>query len=326
MRFNYDLVPGEFLTFEEISRRYAQRYPDEKALTLRGLLSPSTSPRHLVIRAVFAHQDTNSPLEDLLFVSEDNQRKNYLRRFEHYLIQQIPFLYFRKAAIHQQENDWKVMGESRVYAMLEPGSAAAQNLLTSRGYKLSLMRQEQEEEYWQLFNTQAQPCFAQSRRIQFIVVLAHPLVNPPASVIAGQGVGHRVKMRIWQRESQSVFSNAVRARYGACVVTGTVLNDEKVSPWVEASYIDTTENEQGVIADNHVDNGLFLRSDLHHLFESRKFYIDAQSGEVVFRCLTPEEAELCRSYQEINGEVCALWERVPFATRQRLRLRHQRAE
>ena len=65
----------EHLTFEEISRRYGQKYPAEKALTLRGLLSPSTSPRQLVIRAVFAHQTENSPLEDLLFVSDDNERK-----------------------------------------------------------------------------------------------------------------------------------------------------------------------------------------------------------------------------------------------------------
>ena len=38
-----------------------------------------------MIRALFAQEELNSPLEDLLFVSDDNERKNYLRRFEHYL-------------------------------------------------------------------------------------------------------------------------------------------------------------------------------------------------------------------------------------------------
>ena len=89
MRFNYDLLPGERLTFEEIALRYAQQYPEEKELTARALLSPSTSFRTLKIRAVFAQEESNSPLEDLLFIANDNERKNYLRRFEHYLKQPL---------------------------------------------------------------------------------------------------------------------------------------------------------------------------------------------------------------------------------------------
>jgi len=38
MRFNYDLLPGERLTFDEIARRYALQYPDDKELTARALL------------------------------------------------------------------------------------------------------------------------------------------------------------------------------------------------------------------------------------------------------------------------------------------------
>lgn len=75
MRFNYDLLPGERLSFEEIALRYAQQYPDEKELTARALLSPSTSYRTLKIRAVFAQEESNSPLEDLLFIANDNERK-----------------------------------------------------------------------------------------------------------------------------------------------------------------------------------------------------------------------------------------------------------
>jgi hypothetical protein len=43
MRFNVDLTPGDLLTFEEIAQRYALKYPEEKELTARALLSPSTS-------------------------------------------------------------------------------------------------------------------------------------------------------------------------------------------------------------------------------------------------------------------------------------------
>ena len=38
MRFNNDLLPGALLSFEEIAQRYAEKSPDEKELTARGLL------------------------------------------------------------------------------------------------------------------------------------------------------------------------------------------------------------------------------------------------------------------------------------------------
>ena len=168
MRFNYDLLPGEQLAFDEIALRYAQQHPDEKALTVRGLLSPSTSHRTLRIRAIFAGEESNSSLEDLLFISDDNERKNYLRRFEHYLKSQEPFAYFRRSEA-QRDNLWQVMGESRVYAMIDPHSAAAQNLLASRGYQLVLMREDENEAYWQLFDPQMHPCFSSLRSRDTVV-------------------------------------------------------------------------------------------------------------------------------------------------------------
>lgn len=317
MRFNYDLLPGEHLTFEEIGQRYGQKYPTAKELTLRGLLSPSTSPRQLVIRAVFAHQAENSPLEDLLFVSDDNARKNYLRRFEHYMHQTLRFLYFRR-------NDaasalWKVMGESRVYAMLDPHSAAAQNLLASRGYRLTLMRQQGEEDFWQLFDASAQPCFSAARTLQFIVVLETPALPPPAAVIAGQQVGRRVRMKVLQQASQTEFNAAVRMRYGSCVITGTCLQQGAAAPWVEACHIDRRENEEGLLADNSVDNGLFLRSDLRRLFISGRLAIDGEQGTVRFRPSANAEDTLHAFYAHIDGQVCALWQQVPPATRARLK-------
>lgn len=319
MRFNYDLLPGERLTFDEIALRYAQQHPDEKALTVRGLLSPSTSYRTLRIRAVFASEESNSPLADLLFISDDNERKNYLRRFEHYLKSQQPFAYFRRRSDAQRDTLWQVMGESRVYAMIDPHSATAQNLLASRGYQLTLMREENDEAYWQLFDAQSHPCFPLSRRIQFIVVLSTPQHKVPTAVMAGTEVGRRVKASVFQRASQAEFLAAVKARYGGCVMTGTRLTDRHSWPWVEACHIDTRENAEGGLADNSADNGLFLRSDLQRLFINGLISIDGDSGQIRFHPDAETAQSISPFYQALEGQVCALWEAVPPATRQRLR-------
>lgn len=321
MRFNYDLLPGELLPFEEINDRYSKKYPDDKSLTTRGLLSPSTSSKNWTIRAIFASKDSHIPLEDLLFISNDNERKNYLQRFEHYLQRQESFLYFRRPLEPAPWNSWKVMGESRVLAMLDPASIMAQSLLQQRGYTLTLLRSDEEDEYWQLYDRQSQPCFEYSRQLQFIVVLTSPLLPPPAGVIQGTQVGRRVKARLWHRASHHEFSNAVRARYGACVITGTLLTDEQAWPWVEACHIDTRENEQGFLLDNSADNGLFLRSDLQRLFASKRLSIDSVSGSVHFRRTLQEDSTLMPFYQELEGKVCALWSQVPESTRQRLSLK-----
>ncbi|MGE1562038.1 HNH endonuclease signature motif containing protein [Pantoea septica] len=318
MRFNYDLLPGEQLTFDEIARRYARQHPDEKALTVRGLLSPSTSYRALRIRAVFAGEESNSPLEDLLFISDDNERKNYLRRFEHYLKSQQPFAYFRRSGEASRDNLWQVMGESRVYAMLDPHSAAAQNLLASRGYQLALMREDENDAYWQLFDPQARPCFPHSRPVQFIVVMSTPQHKAPTAVMPGMEVGRRVKESLFQRASQEAFLTAVKARYGGCVITGTRLTDRPVWPWVEACHIDTQENSEGVLADNSVDNGLFLRSDLQRLFLNKLISIDGESGKIRFHPDVETRQSISPCYQALEGQVCALWDMVPPATRQRL--------
>ncbi|MBZ6385571.1 MULTISPECIES: HNH endonuclease signature motif containing protein [Pantoea] len=317
MRFNYDLLPGEQLAFDEIALRYAQQHPDEKALTVRGLLSPSTSHRTLRIRAIFAGEESNSSLEDLLFISDDNERKNYLRRFEHYLKSQEPFAYFRRSEA-QRDNLWQVMGESRVYAMIDPHSAAAQNLLASRGYQLVLMREDENEAYWQLFDPQMHPCFPLSRRIQFIVVLSTPQHKVPTAVMAGMEVGRRVKASVLQRASQAEFLAAVKARYGGCVITGTRLTERHSWPWVEACHIDRRQNEEGGLADNSVDNGLFLRSDLQRLFINKMISIDGDSGQIRFHPDAEIQQSISPYYQALEGQVCALWEAVPLATRQRL--------
>lgn len=318
MRFNYDLLPGEQLSFDEISERYSRRYPDDKSLTSRGLLSPSTSSKNWTIRAVFASKDSQIPLEDLLFIESDNERKNYLQRFEHYLVRQESFLYFRRSTDSELCNTWKVMGESRVLAMLGPASIMTQSLLLQRGYTLTLLRSEDEEEYWQLYDPLSKPCFKYPRKLQFIVVLTSPMLPPPAGVIAGTLVGRQVKANVWQRASQAEFAASVKARYGACVITGTRLMEHSQYPWVEACHIDTQENDDGFLQDNSVDNGLFLRSDLQRLFTSRLLTIHPTTGTVNFRHGLQEESQISAFYQEIDGKICALWQQVPAATREKL--------
>ncbi len=175
-----------------------------------------------------------------------------------------------------------MIGQSYVYAMIDPHSAQAQNLINSRGYKLVLMREDGDDAWWQLFNMHSNPCFPQSQRIQFIVVLSTPGHKTPAAVMPGTEVGRRVKAKVLQRASQAEFMAAVKARYGACVITGTSLIDQHPWPWVEACHIDTRENDEGFLADNSVDNGLFLRSDLQRLFVNRMISIDGDSGKVRF--------------------------------------------
>ena len=321
MRFNYDLLPGELLPFDEIAERYSQKYPEDKSLTPHGLLSPSTSSKNWIIRAIFASRDIHGALEDVLFISNDNERKNYLQRFEHYLQRQESFLYFRRPPAPAPWNVWKIMGESRVVAMLDPASIMAQSLMAQRGFTLTLLRTDEEDEYWQLYDSQTRPCFEYARQLQFLVVLSSPLLPPTAGVMPGTQVGRRVKARLWQRISQQSFSTAVRERYGACVITGTKVHENASCPWVEACHIDTRENEQGFLLDNSADNGLFLRSDLQRLFASKRLSIDPLSGSVHFRRTLQEDNTLLPFYQQLEGKVCALWSQVPESTRQRLSLK-----
>lgn len=210
------------------------------------------------------------------------------------------------------------MGESRVVAMLDPASIMAQSLMAQRGFTLSLMRTDEEEEYWQLYDSQTRPCFEYARQLQFLVVLSSPLLPPAAGVMPGTQVGRRVKARLWQRISQQSFNTAVRERYGACVITGTKVHEHASYPWVEACHIAMETNESGFLKDNSVDNGLFLRSDLQRLFASHLLLIDGVTGQVSFRHALPADEELSAAYQELAGKRCELWEQVPAATRHRL--------
>nr|MBA2814610.1 HNH endonuclease [Candidatus Pantoea persica] len=170
----------------------------------------------------------------------------------------------------------------------------------SRVDQLTLMREENDEAYWQLFDAQSPPCFPLSRRIQFIVVLSTPQHKVPTVMMAGTEVGRRVRVSFLQHASQAEFLAAVRACYGGCVMTGTRLTDRHSWPWGEACHIDTRENEEGGLVDNSVDNGLFLCSDLQRLFINGLISIDGDGAPALFAyhpsvCSAPEKTFILRT-------------------------------
>ena len=68
-----------------------------------------------------------------------------------------------------------------------------------------------------------------------------------------------VERQIRERRGQQKFRDELRKRYGdACLVTGC-----KVLHLLEATHIKEYRGE----SDNHVDNGLLLRADIHTLFD-----------------------------------------------------------
>ena len=87
---------------------------------------------------------------------------------------------------------------------------------------------------------------------------------------------------------------------------------------MEACHIDTRENDEGLLTDNSVDNGLLLRSDLQRLFISGLLHIDSERGTVHFRQALQADEELL-AFIRASRAVCALWARVPPATRAKLK-------
>ena len=68
-----------------------------------------------------------------------------------------------------------------------------------------------------------------------------------------------VERQIRQRRGQQDFRNALRKRYGdRCLVTGC-----KAIAVLEAAHIKAYQGE----GDNHPENGLLLRADIHTLFD-----------------------------------------------------------
>ncbi|OUL19628.1 hypothetical protein BV378_32400 [Nostoc sp. RF31YmG] len=94
--------------------------------------------------------------------------------------------------------------------------------------------------------------------------------------------------QIKERRGQSKFRNLLRQRYGdQCMITGLKLLDV-----LEAAHISPYRSTD----DNHPDNGLLLRADLHTLFDLNLLGIHPEYLEVKFH-----PKVLKTGYQKLDG-------------------------
>ncbi|MBH8573936.1 HNH endonuclease [Nostocaceae cyanobacterium CENA369] len=103
--------------------------------------------------------------------------------------------------------------------------------------------------------------------------------------------------QIKERRGQSKFRDLLRQRYGAqCMITGLKLLDV-----LEAAHISPYRGTD----DNHPDNGLLLRADLHTLFDLNLLGINPESLEVKFH-----PKVLKAGYQKLDGRklICSRYQ------------------
>src|SRR5581483_5488459 len=98
-----------------------------------------------------------------------------------------------------------------------------------------------------------------------------------------------VERQIRERRGQQQFRDALRKRYGdRCMVTGC-----EILAVLEAAYISPYRGEN----DNHPENGLLLRSDIHTLFDLDLLGIEPQRLQVV---LHPELVKEYGRFAEVT--------------------------
>ena len=120
-----------------------------------------------------------------------------------------------------------------------------------------------------------------------------------------------IKRQIRERRGQQPFRNDLRKRYGdRCLVTGC-----KVLAVLEAAHIKPYQGEK----DNHPENGLLLRADIHTLFDLELLGIEPQSLRVE---LHPSLADSA-AYKNLAGKTvrCSAKQRP---SKDALKLRYQR--
>ena len=120
-----------------------------------------------------------------------------------------------------------------------------------------------------------------------------------------------IERQIRERRGQQPFRNDLRKRYGdRCMVTGC-----KVLAVLEAAHIKPYQGEK----DNHPENGLLLRADIHTLFDLDLLGIEPKSLRVE---LHPSLADSA-AYKNLAGKIlrCSAKQRP---SKDALKLRYQR--
>lgn len=109
-----------------------------------------------------------------------------------------------------------------------------------------------------------------------------------------QVVMHQIRVRRGQHQ----FRQALRMRYGdKCMITGCQLLDI-----IEAAHISPYRGN----GDNHPENGLLLRADLHTLFDLHLLGINPESLQVQFH-----PAALATGYDSWGGKTLLYSEAQP---------------
>ncbi|URC14001.1 HNH endonuclease [Flavobacterium sp. B183] len=105
----------------------------------------------------------------------------------------------------------------------------------------------------------------------------------------------KIIQSIYARRGQKEFRDSLRKRYGdKCMVTGCEILDV-----IEAAHINPYKGKK----DNHVTNGLLLRSDIHTLFDLNLIGVNPETFKI----------EVCKSlfkteYEGLNNASLAFEE------------------
>ena len=156
---------GESYTFKDVQTLYKSMKPGEKGLTQGGFLNPSRGNPSTLIRAIFARREINGPLDNLLFVSGDNEYRNYLKRLEKVQQESSPFHYFK-----ERSGEWFYMGNAKIAGLLVPGDEELTLLLEEMGHTLAKVGEADGRPLWQL-SAPGGYGFIRPRKLEFVAVL-----------------------------------------------------------------------------------------------------------------------------------------------------------
>lgn len=306
-------LSGEYLSFNVICQRWHKRHPDQPQLTPGGMLNPSTGKAEAPIRAIFAQDNINGDIPDFIFIAGDTTKKNYLARLRHAARHgENIFWLFRKPVL---SSNWRVQGQVRVANVFDLSHPDLHAQLKALGYILSCA-----DDQWQLYGPDG-AAFSKPRAIDFVLQVRAAGEEDEDGEIFSEG--KRTRREVLVRNDQTLFAARVRLRYGGCVITGLPAAPKGQECWLEAAHIISDKTEDKNLRDNSVNNGLYLRRDLHRLFDLNLLMIDAAKGRIH---LDREKLgkQVYDHYTSLDGLRCALWDAVPPATRRRLRSHNQR--
>lgn len=297
---------GNSYSFQEAMELYKNDNINQPGLTQGGFLNPASGTSSTLIRAIFAREDLNGPLPNFLFVSGDNEYRNYFSRMKKVAEEEARFLYFNKVG-----DKWIYRGESQILRLLEPSSFEAMQALNQDGYRLDVVGYKNNEPFWQLIKDDKY-LFENPRVIEFIAILdlqsfPFELTNVEDSVIG------RVREAIIRiRLDQKKFSTSVSKQYKSkCIITQAPKIDGSL--YIQACHISDEKDADYNFIDNSSNNGILLRADLHALFDKKLLTIDADTGIVFFA-----SKELQLLYPDYHNKQCKSWELVPNKSREML--------